>query len=63
MTELLPEPLLTPEQVAGRLNVQKSWVYRAARNGTIPAVNVGRWVRFRIEDVEAFIATGGADDE
>lgn len=53
------DPLLTPEDVAERLSVDKSWVYRAAASKTIPSVKVGRWVRFRSEDVEAFIAKGG----
>lgn len=55
-------PLLTPEQVAERLQVQKSWVYQAARTGAIRAVHVGRWVRFRHEDVEAFIEQGGVKE-
>lgn len=55
-------PLLTPEVVAERLSVEKSWVYRAARERIIPSVKVGRWVRFRREDIDAFIEKGGADE-
>jgi excisionase family DNA binding protein len=40
------ERLLTAAQVAERLQVKTSWVHRAAREGTIPVVRLGRWVRF-----------------
>lgn len=56
------EPLLTPAQVAGRLNVPLSWVYRAAREKTLPSVKVGRWVRFRPVDIDDFIRSGGGED-
>lgn len=56
------ERLLTPEEVAEILSVQKSWVYQAARNGTLPSIRVGRWVRFRSKVVEEFIAKGGAGE-
>lgn len=56
------DPLLTPAQVAERLNVPQSWVYRAARESTLPSVKVGRWVRFRPVDIDDYIRKGGADD-
>lgn len=47
--------LLTAEEVAVRLRVPKSWVYRAAREGELPSVRCGRYRRFDIEDVDRWI--------
>lgn len=59
-----PEPihtngLLTPDQVAERWQVGKAQVYRLARDGRVPAVRLGRYVRFRVGDLEAFERDGG----
>ncbi len=55
MTNLQPTPdenrLLTAEEVAVKLAVPVSWVYRAARAGELPSVRLGRYVRFRWPDV------------
>jgi excisionase family DNA binding protein len=51
--------LLTPEQLAERFGVLKSQVYRLAREGDLPCVRIGRYVRFRLEDVEQFERDGG----
>lgn len=56
-------PLLNAEAVAERLSVPKTWVYRAGREGIIPCVRMGRYMRFRREDVERFIASGGIEDD
>ena len=47
--------LLTAEEVAAMLRVPQSWVYGAARNGNLPAVRAGRYVRFDRRDIEAWI--------
>lgn len=39
--------LLTAEQVAARWQVPKSQVYRLAREGRVPVVRLGRYMRFR----------------
>lgn len=44
--------LLTAGEVAGRLKVPRSWVYRAARAGDLPSVRCGRYRRFDEGDVE-----------
>jgi excisionase family DNA binding protein len=49
--------LLTVEEVADRLGVQKSWVAKAARENRIPHVTVGRYRRFRWSEIEAWLAT------
>jgi excisionase family DNA binding protein len=47
--------LLTAEQVAEVLRVPRSWVYRAAREGSLPSVRCGRYRRFDADDVERWI--------
>jgi hypothetical protein len=39
--------------------VTTRWVLNAARDGDLPCVKVGRYPRFRPEDVHAFIVAGG----
>jgi excisionase family DNA binding protein len=46
--------LLTADDLAERWSVPKAHVYRLARNGAIPCVELGRYRRFRIEAIEAF---------
>lgn len=52
--------LLTADDLAGRWQVPKSHVYGMARSGLLPCVRLGRYVRFRLADVEAFEDGGGA---
>ena len=47
--------LMTAEEVARRLHVPPTWVYRAARNGSLPSVQCGRYRRFDEADVERWI--------
>ncbi len=47
--------LMTASEVAGRLGVPRSWVYRAAREGDLPSVRCGRYRRFDEGDVELWI--------
>ncbi len=47
--------LLTADDVAERLQVPRSWVYRAAREGDLPSVRCGRYRRFDEGDVEQWI--------
>lgn len=50
--------LLTPENVAELLQVSVRWVLSAARGGELACVRVGRFPRFRPEDVRAYIERG-----
>jgi excisionase family DNA binding protein len=46
--------LLTAEEVAHRWQVPRSHVYRLAREGRIPTVELGRYRRWRLDQIEQF---------
>jgi excisionase family DNA binding protein len=48
---MLPPPLLTPDELAAELKVPVSWVYEKSRQGEIPTHRIGRYPRFRLEEV------------
>jgi excisionase family DNA binding protein len=55
--------LLTADEVAELFNVPASWVREHTRNGRIPSVPLGRYVRYSREDVLEWLAEqrrGGA---
>jgi excisionase family DNA binding protein len=45
------DPLLTPDDLADKLKVPVSWVYEQSRQGNIPTVRIGRYIRFRLQEV------------
>ena len=47
--------LLKPEEVAYKLGLSKSMVYKLMQQGIIPCVKIGRSVRVRPVDLEDFI--------
>jgi excisionase family DNA binding protein len=47
--------LMTAAEVADMLDVKVSWVRSATREGTIPHIRLGRWVRYRRSSVLAWI--------
>lgn len=51
-----PSELITAKELAKRLNVQVSWIYRRTRLGqeAIPHVKMGKYVRFDWEEVVDF---------
>jgi excisionase family DNA binding protein len=51
--------LLSADDLAERWQVPRSQVYRLAREGRVPAVWIGRYVRCRPAEVEAFEQAGG----
>jgi excisionase family DNA binding protein len=53
--EILSEPLMDVQEVAAFLHVSKSMVYKLAEQEALPAVRIGRLVRFRRRDVAAFV--------
>jgi excisionase family DNA binding protein len=49
------ERLVDAKEIATRLGVPETWVRESARSGAIPHVRLGRYVRFDLDDVEAWI--------
>lgn len=49
------EQLLRAAKVAELLDVSERYVYQLASQGSIPCVKVGRSVRFRPTDIEAWL--------
>lgn len=51
--------LITPDELAARWQVPKAHVYRLAREGRLPVVRIGRYVRFTTAAIEAWEQAGG----
>ena len=51
----MSDKLLTPEQVAERLQVVERTVYRLLNEGRLEGVKLGRLWRVREDDLEAFL--------
>ena len=47
------DQLLTPEELADRLNIPLSWVYEQSRLGKIPTHKLGHYIRFDLHEVLA----------
>lgn len=50
--------LLTVDEMAEYLSVKKSWVYEQVGKRTIPCKRIGKYLRFRISEVESALALG-----
>lgn len=56
-----PVPLLTINEAAEYLNVERSTLYRLMRQGDLaPSARVGQRWRFRIEELDAYLARGSS---
>jgi excisionase family DNA binding protein len=51
----MSERLLTAAEVAELLAVPESWVREHTRDGSLPRVQLGRYVRYRREAVRAWL--------
>lgn len=51
--------LLTADDLAARWQVPKSQIYRLAREGDLPVVRLGKYMRFSLAAIEEFETTGG----
>lgn len=51
----MTEKLLTADDVAEFLAVPVSWVRESTRSGAIPHVELGRYRRYRLSDVERWL--------
>jgi excisionase family DNA binding protein len=59
-TQMAPAPpsdLLTAAAAAKRLGISSVYLYELARTGELRSVRIGRAVRFRPTDLDAFAAT------
>lgn len=59
MMELQSLKLLNARQVAERFGMPVERVYALARQGLLPAVRLGRQVRFSAAALEEFVRNGG----
>lgn len=59
MTTPFTTNLMTPEQVAGYLGVSIETlnVWRCTKRYNLPYVKAGRLVRYRLQDIEAFVSS------
>jgi excisionase family DNA binding protein len=51
-----PSNLVTAGELAKHLNLPESWVRTEERLGRIPSVRLGKYVRFRLSEVESALA-------
>jgi excisionase family DNA binding protein len=49
--------LVDAAEVAERLGVPVSWVRESTRSGAMPAVPLGRYWRYDLDDIDAWIAS------
>ena len=54
--ETQPRTLLTPDEVAEMLRVARKTVIVMARDGRIPSLRVGRFVRFDAVEIERWLS-------
>lgn len=59
-TSTSPEPLVTVAEIARLLGVPHSFVYERTSRGEIPCYRVGRLLRFKVSEVERWVAEGGS---
>jgi len=64
---LRPEDILTPEQLAERLQVSKSWVFEQTRNrakirnkNPLPCIRLGKYLRFSWPQVCEWMAANNS---
>ena len=53
----MPEPLLTPQDVATWLKMSRVWVYKQAEKGMLPFHRVGDAIRFDPEEIRLYLAS------
>ena len=50
-----PKLLYSTKEAASLLGVPETWLGRAARQGLVPCVRMGRYVRFTANNLESYI--------
>lgn len=57
---LMAQEILTPDQVAELLQVKRSWIFEKTRKRCptpLPCLRIGRFLRFRLRDIEEWLET------
>jgi excisionase family DNA binding protein len=54
--------LLNPKEASELLKVKLPTIYKWADDGTLPAIRIGKTVRFDKELIEEFLRKGGSND-
>lgn len=49
------EPLVDVQHVAEMLGVRAAWVYERVAAGQLPHYKVGRYIRFKVSELEGFL--------
>jgi excisionase family DNA binding protein len=58
----LDEKLVGVKEVAAYLDVHDSWVWRAAREGRLPHVPIGRYRKFRLSEIRNWVEERAASE-
>jgi excisionase family DNA binding protein len=56
-THIPPREFYTAQELAQMLRVTEMTIYRMAKRGQLPFYSIGRSMRFRAAEVEAFLQT------
>jgi excisionase family DNA binding protein len=49
------EELLSPKELSRLLKVSKPWPYIMVKRGLLPYYKMGKVIRFKLSDIEAFL--------
>jgi excisionase family DNA binding protein len=55
-----PEPWLSADEIARHLGISKETVYRWVRHDELPAHRIGRLLKFKLSDVDAWVLGRGS---
>ena len=58
-----PDPWVSVDEVATHLGVARDTVYRWIEKNALPAHRVGRLWKFQINEVDAWVRSGGASGD
>jgi len=57
---VLPEPWVSVEDIARHLGVSKDTIYRWIEAQRLPAHKVGRFWKFKLQEIDEWVRAGGA---
>jgi len=59
----MPDPWVSVEEVAKHLGIARDTVYRWIERRDMPAHRVGRLWKFKLDEVDEWVRTGGAAED